>query len=60
MSNQNQNSQLITMGLSVATFPLLAGLMMMKNISKDFSEWGEQSEEIFRGDRLPLLKFPHE
>ncbi|MDJ0578493.1 hypothetical protein [Crocosphaera sp.] len=62
MNNQNQNqcSHLTTMGLSVATLPVLVGLMMMKTVGQDLLEWGQESEEIFRGDRLPLLNFPHD
>ncbi len=60
MSNQNQCPHLTTIGLSVATLPLLIGLVMMETIRQQSLTWGEESEEIFRGDRLPLLNFPHE
>ena len=62
MNNQNQHqcAHFTTIALSVATFPILAGLMMMKNVGQDLLELGQESEEIFRGDRLPLLNFPHD
>ncbi len=60
MNHQNQCPHLTTIGLSAATLPLLVGLMMMKSISQEWLDWGKESEEIFRGDRLPLLNFPHD
>ncbi|MGK7954709.1 MAG: hypothetical protein AB4063_05535 [Crocosphaera sp.] len=60
MNDQNNCSHLTTIGLSIATFPLLVGLVMMKTINQEGLVWGEESEEIFRGDRLPLLNFPHD
>ncbi len=44
--------------LSAATFPLLVSLDLLKRGSQQLTELGELSEEIFRGDRLPLLPFP--
>ncbi|MGK7938636.1 MAG: hypothetical protein AB4062_00460 [Crocosphaera sp.] len=58
MSNENKCSHLTTVGLSLATLPLLGGLLMLKAIEEDLLSWGVESEEIFRGDRLPLLNFP--
>ncbi|ACB49961.1 unknown [Crocosphaera subtropica ATCC 51142] len=60
MNHQNEYFHLTTIGLSLATLPLLAGLVIMKTMNQDLQAWGEESEEIFRGDRLPLLKFPHD
>lgn len=60
MNHQNEYLHLTTLGLSLATLPFLAGLLVMKTINQDLLGWGEESEEIFRGDRLPLLKFPHD
>lgn len=44
--------------LSLATLPLLAGLTAQKAISSTAQEIGQLSEEVFRGDRLPILDFP--
>ncbi|NJP11635.1 MAG: hypothetical protein HC866_21005 [Leptolyngbyaceae cyanobacterium RU_5_1] len=44
--------------VSLATGPLLLGLVGGKVISEVFRDIGQLSEEVFRGDRLPLLKFP--
>lgn len=41
--------------LGVATIPLLVGLVGTKLIARTVIELGQASEEIFRGDRLPLL-----
>lgn len=60
MDNQNQFPHLTTIGLSIATLPVLIGLMMIKTLGQEWSEWGKESEEVFRGDRLPLLNFPHD
>jgi hypothetical protein len=58
MSEQNECSNLTTIGLSLATLPFLGGLLAMNAITQELLTWGENSEEIFRGDRLPLLNFP--
>ena len=44
--------------LSLATGPVLVGLLANKAINELLSEIGLYSEEIFRGDRLPILNFP--
>ncbi|WP_421654672.1 hypothetical protein [Leptothermofonsia sp. ETS-13] len=44
--------------ISLATGPLLLGLVGGKALLVGLREVGELSEEIFRGDRLPLLNFP--
>lgn len=42
--------------LSVGTAPLLLALIGEKMLSKAIDELGQASEELFRGDRLPILK----
>ncbi|NEP83606.1 MAG: hypothetical protein F6K17_11840 [Okeania sp. SIO3C4] len=44
--------------LSLATGPVLLGLLGNKAINELLPEIGLYSEEIFRGDRLPMLNFP--
>lgn len=44
--------------LSVATVPLLVALVSSKALAEGVRELGLLSEEIFRGDRLPVLNFP--
>lgn len=44
--------------LSLATAPLLLGLYAGQNLAKFWQEVGEASEEVFRGERLPILNFP--
>ena len=42
--------------LSVMTVPLLMGLLGMRAMTDVMQGVGLVSEEIFRGDRLPVLK----
>lgn len=44
--------------LSLATGPVLLGLLGNRAINQLLPEIGLYSEEIFRGDRLPMLNFP--
>ncbi|MBL1178869.1 hypothetical protein [Pantanalinema sp. GBBB05] len=44
--------------LSLATVPILMGVLGGRGILQAVQELGQLSEEIFRGDRLPLLTFP--
>jgi hypothetical protein len=45
--------------LGAATVPLLLGLVGVKVLSKLVQDAGQLSEEVFRGDRLPILTQPH-
>ncbi len=42
--------------LSLGTIPVLAVLLGSKAVLQVMREVGEASEEIFRGDRLPILE----
>lgn len=44
--------------LSAVVLPVLAGLVGGRLTLKGLQELGQASEEVFRGERLPLLKFP--
>ncbi len=44
--------------IGLGTCPVLLGLLGNKAINQFLSEIGLYSEEIFRGDRLPMLNFP--
>jgi hypothetical protein len=44
--------------LSFVTFPLLVGLSLSRPFAEGIIELGKLSEEVFRGDRLPILPFP--
>lgn len=41
--------------LAASTLPLIVGLLVTKSISDAFIGLGQASEELFRGDRLPVL-----
>lgn len=43
--------------LSLATAPLLVSLGAAQALGKMLTEVGQGSEEMFRGDRLPILHF---
>lgn len=43
--------------VSFATVPFLLALLGGKALSGVLQEIGQQSEELFRGDRLPFLDF---
>lgn len=45
-----------TLLLSLGTIPVLAVLIGGKAILQAMREVGEASEELFRGDRLPILE----
>lgn len=42
--------------VSVATVPLLVGLLALKAGAEIMQQIGQASEDIFQGDRLPILK----
>ncbi|MBI4782577.1 MAG: hypothetical protein HY785_14850 [Oscillatoriophycideae cyanobacterium NC_groundwater_1537_Pr4_S-0.65um_50_18] len=44
--------------LSLSTVPLLLVVLGSKALAQALNEWGQASEEIFRGDRLPVLHIP--
>jgi hypothetical protein len=57
---QNQNLLIpsnILLGL--ATLPLLGGLLAAKAAVDFVNSIGVESEEVFRGSRLPVLNFPY-
>ncbi|MCL1473311.1 hypothetical protein [Argonema antarcticum] len=44
--------------VSLATGPLLLGILCGKASIELLQALGEASEEVFRGDRLPAIEFP--
>ncbi|MBF2001677.1 MAG: hypothetical protein IGS50_00020 [Synechococcales cyanobacterium C42_A2020_086] len=47
---------LTTLLLSFSTVPLLMLLIGSRLLAQFFQDLGQTSEELFRGDRLPVLK----
>ncbi len=41
--------------LGLATVPLLGGLLLQRHLSQEMQQIGLVSEELFRGERLPIL-----
>lgn len=55
---QHQPIQIpIEVALSVLTVPILGGLVGARSLQQGLINFGEASEELFRGDRLPILHF---
>lgn len=46
--------------VAVTTVPVVALMLVMRGVAKATVEVGQLSEELFRGDRLPILTFPLE
>ncbi|WP_293128498.1 hypothetical protein [Microcoleus sp. bin38.metabat.b11b12b14.051] len=44
--------------LSLAALPMLGGLLAAKAAAEFVASLGVESEEVFRGSRLPVLNFP--
>ena len=44
--------------LQLSTGPVLMAVLAGKVANDTFQAIGQASEEVFRGDRLPILKFP--
>lgn len=55
-----KNTQQSTILLSLATAPLLIAVVTAKALQQNLIELGKTTEEVFRGERLPLLDFPQE
>ena len=43
------------LAISLCALPMIGMLLSEKAVSKGLMQLGEASEEIFRGDRLPIL-----
>ena len=44
--------------LGMATGSLLFGLVVGNSLSQALQELSQATEEVFRGDRLPIIPFP--
>ncbi|MBD2464517.1 hypothetical protein H6G89_26275 [Oscillatoria sp. FACHB-1407] len=55
MANPSQTTSNIL--ISLGTVPVLAVLLGSKALAELMQQVGEASEELFRGDRLPVLHF---
>ena len=52
------SKEAIAFFVSAVTVPLLGGLVFSRWAMEGLIQLGSASEELFRGDRLPLLKEP--
>ncbi|MBD2048521.1 hypothetical protein H6F78_23485 [Coleofasciculus sp. FACHB-64] len=55
---ENATSATPEIWLSLATVPMLLGVLGIKAVSEFLCAIGQNSEEVFRGDRLPVLHVP--
>lgn len=53
---KTNSKQIAGMWISLGAAPLLIALLGARAIATAMQEMGTASEEIFRGDRLPILK----
>jgi len=54
----HQTNQLATeIALSFLTVPFLGGVIGARSLQQGLIHLGETSEELFRGERLPILHF---
>jgi hypothetical protein len=58
VDKKNYSSIPSVVWLSVATVPFLTSLVALHSLSKTILEISQASEELFRGDRLPILHVP--
>lgn len=58
MNHLRQSSHPMLGWLSLATVPFLGSLLVTHWLTEELMAMGQTSEEIFRGDRLPILNFP--
>jgi hypothetical protein len=56
--NLSLDSTSLLFGISVASVPSLLVFVVMQSVSHHLEQLGVGSEEVFRGDRLPILPFP--
>ncbi|MBD1890592.1 hypothetical protein [Coleofasciculus sp. FACHB-SPT9] len=56
---ENATSATPEIWLSLATVPMLLGVLGIKAVSELLCAIGQNSEEVFRGDRLPVLHVPN-
>lgn len=54
-TQQNQSPIELDVAISVLTVPLLGGLVGARSLLQGMKTLGEASEEIFRGERLPII-----
>ena len=58
MSALERDTFPVQLVLSLVTLPFIGSLLLAEELTKGSIELGKLSEEIFRGDRLPILTFP--
>lgn len=52
----SRSPSLLRLAIGAATLPLLSGIVASRWLGAGLGQLGSASEELFRGDRLPLLK----
>ncbi|NES86214.1 MAG: hypothetical protein F6K10_35290 [Moorea sp. SIO2B7] len=60
MNNSNPSPICSDILLSLATAPMIVSLVAVESLLQGLIEIGEASEEVFRGDLLPILHPPQQ
>lgn len=56
--NFSTDSAAQLLSISLASVPVLSAIIMMRLMLHQAEQLGVISEEVFRGERLPVLPFP--
>jgi hypothetical protein len=59
-SNSMASNSMTSLVMAVTTIPVVGLILATRGLARATLEVGQLSEEIFRGDRLPILTFPLE
>ena len=59
-SNSMTSNSMTSLVIAVTTIPVVTLILAIRGIARATLEVGQLSEELFRGDRLPILTFPLE
>jgi hypothetical protein len=58
LKTSRQSNSHSNLWLALATSPFLVGILAARSLNQTLIDIGQASEEILRGDRLPILNFP--
>jgi len=59
-SDSMPSDSMTSLVIAVTAIPVVALILVTRGVARATLEVGELSEELFRGDRLPILTFPLE
>ena len=59
-SDSMTSNSMTSLVMAVTTIPVVGLILATRGVARATLEVGQLSEELFRGDRLPILTFPLE